>query len=417
MVLHSVNRSLLGRVALFAISLVVSIGIFEAGAALYFKVSEPDHLNYVDVYRHSLEEAQKHKFQYWSPVSVPFFGYVSSGPQANKMGFHSSIEYPYTRRGNEFVIGLFGGSVAEQFFNTLNDSRFKAQMREAMPRIGSRPLVVLNFALGGFKQPQQFIASAYFAESYDLSINLDGFNDVFFVAKGQQAEKPCWADILYSSNEDEAGIKRQLAKLRGDDAQLTEQVIRSKWMSRSAGIYLVWKAISKRRQEEIFKLNQQVFQMANRPLFATDIKTEPFEAGVRNWEKYVRLQAAISKGRQAIFLLQPNQYVAGSKPIAVEEKKLWQNLPDVQERQAILTRTYSLLRQSIQKLQGEGIRAMDLSNAFVHHPEPLYKDDCCHINSRGNEVIGQRLLTILREQSKNSRSFPLARSNPQHSKW
>jgi hypothetical protein len=101
----------------------------------------------------------------------------------------------------------------------------------------------------------------------------------------------------------------------------------------------------------------------------------------------------------------------------VEEKKLWQNLRDVQERQAILTRAYSLLRQSIHKLQGEGIRAMDLSNAFVHHPEALYKDDCCHINSRGNEVIGQRLLSILRELSKSSRSFPLARSNPLLSKW
>ena len=80
--------------------------------------------------------------------------------------------------GDDFVIGILGGSVAGGFaeYAIRNPSHFES-LRQAMPTFARRNLRIVNLANGGFKQPQQFFVAAYFIDKLDLVINIDGFND------------------------------------------------------------------------------------------------------------------------------------------------------------------------------------------------------------------------------------------------
>ena len=83
------------------------------------------------------------------------------------------------RNNSQYVIAILGGSVADQLAKyIISHPKYFEQLREAIPEIGDRPIRVVNLALGGYKQPQQFIVASYFVESLDLTVNVDGLNEI-----------------------------------------------------------------------------------------------------------------------------------------------------------------------------------------------------------------------------------------------
>ena len=38
-----------------------------------------------------------------------------------------------------------------------------------------------------------------------------------------------------------------------------------------------------------------------------------------------------------------------------------------------------------------GVRFHDLTRIFENHPETIYRDTCCHVNQRGNELLGEAI--------------------------
>jgi len=83
--------------------------------------------------------------------------------------------------------------------------------------------------------------------------------------------------------------------------------------------------------------------------------------------------------------LQPNQYVVGSK-IMEEEELSRAVVPDHAYKNGV-ERGYPFLIKAGEELAKEGVRFHDLTMIFVDVEEPLYIDDCCHINERGNEMV------------------------------
>jgi len=79
----------------------------------------------------------------------------------------------------EFIVGVFGGSIASGFFQFV--SEIIADGLAAHPDLKGRKVVVLNFAMGALKQPQTLIYLAYFAsigQKLDMVVNIDGLNDL-----------------------------------------------------------------------------------------------------------------------------------------------------------------------------------------------------------------------------------------------
>ena len=119
----------------------------------------------------------------------PFFGYVMKPGaftnknlklKVNKHGFYSLYDYPFVKTNKkQFIIGVFGGSVANNFAVEEYKNKIFSKKLQIYPEFAAREIVVLNFGNGGYKQPQQLLILNYFlalGQELDLVINIDGFN-------------------------------------------------------------------------------------------------------------------------------------------------------------------------------------------------------------------------------------------------
>ena len=121
----------------------------------------------------------------WGVVEVihPYVGYVldphqniSEKGQISNFGFVSKGSANPIRKKSPhaIIIGVFGGSFALHVYqnSSLLHERFN---------ITGKEIVILNFARGGGKQPEQLSILAYMLSlgaEFDMIINIDGFNEV-----------------------------------------------------------------------------------------------------------------------------------------------------------------------------------------------------------------------------------------------
>ena len=114
----------------------------------------------------------------------PLLGWVSadSAPGYNREGFFSPVEYPSPASPEKFVIGVFGESVAFNFWNWSTQSGAVAKhLKERVPALAEKEIVILNFAKEGYRTPQNVNALSYFllsGQKFDLVVNIGGYNEV-----------------------------------------------------------------------------------------------------------------------------------------------------------------------------------------------------------------------------------------------
>jgi hypothetical protein len=111
--------------------------------------------------------------------------------------------------------------------------------------------------------------------------------------------------------------------------------------------------------------------------------------------------SALSEEAGAIYLhvLQPNQYVEGSKVLDPVELDTAYQPENLTSRAARLG--YPVLREAGPGLRERGIHFVDLTMVFEHEQGTIYRDVCCHYNNRGYEILGEaiaaELVSALRE--------------------
>ena len=107
-----------------------------------------------------------------------------SNVDTNNYGVFSRYDYPYAPNDTEtLAVGIFGGSVSQWF--ALQGARPLIATLQASPGLRSRSILVLNFANGGYKQPQQLLFLNYLlaiGQRLDYVVNIDGFNEVAIAA-------------------------------------------------------------------------------------------------------------------------------------------------------------------------------------------------------------------------------------------
>src|SRR5262249_42680254 len=90
------------------------------------------------------------------------------------------VESPLqTRSHNKLIIGLVGGSLAEQFASSALE--ILANDLKESSYFAGKELVFVRLALSGYKQPQQLLAVNYLLTlggQFDILINIDGYNEV-----------------------------------------------------------------------------------------------------------------------------------------------------------------------------------------------------------------------------------------------
>ena len=347
----------------------------------------------------------------------PYYGF------ANPSLKHAmNAPLPQQRREDTVVIGLLGGSVANYVTPYLQEALerwFAANRRPQQP-------VVLGLAMSAARQPQQTLIVADIllrGGEFDLIVNLDGFNELIHSAglRSRAGVFPFfpagWPNQVNLTG-DELLLAGHIATLRQEQARRAAAGETSllRW-SALFGLVNRWR--QERNAAAIIQRNHELAAMESaytlgkhgpRSWLRAEGETERLQAAARLWYRgsVALSRLAAAAGADYYHFLQPNQYVPDSKPLTPAEQELaYDNV-----YQPVVERGYPLLQDFSQDLPGQGIDYFDLTGIFADHPETLYKDDCCHVNPRGNELLAaamvQRMEPALRRSGGASPAGPVS---------
>ena len=115
----------------------------------------------------------------------------------------------------------------------------------------------------------------------------------------------------------------------------------------------------------------------------------------RNWGKSSVLLHNLMQTQGGLYFhfLQPNQYVAGSKPLGEQERKVAIHLVSPYRRPVEIG--YPYLQAMGASLRGAGIWFEDLTPVFAGMDQELYNDNCCHLNNEGNLILARAIAAAI----------------------
>ena len=104
--------------------------------------------------------------------------------------------------------------------------------------------------------------------------------------------------------------------------------------------------------------------------------------------------AALAKqsGAAYVHVLQPNQYVS-KKPMSPEEQR--RAINPARSGTEFLRVGYAKMRERGEELKKQGIVFHDASGIFGAVPEPVFADECCHLNQTGNRLLAKDVAEVL----------------------
>jgi len=315
-------------------------------------------------------------------------------------------------RANQAVIAVVGGSFAFQFAEE-GLPHLMTRLRE-VPAFRGKTLVGLNAAVRGHKQPQQLMTVAYLlalGERVDVLINLDGFNEITLhpmenAPAHVSPEYPRrWHQRVQGVLSRE-GLRLMLERtaLEIRRARLARTFSHAPWRFLGTA-NLLYLALDRRMETQLADIDRRLLsveQHAGVPLVATgppmEFKSEAEMLAhlVDLWRRSSRAIHGLAAGAGIRYyhFLQPNQYVPGAKPMGRDEQRD-AFTPTAPYRQ-LVENAYPRLRDAGRALVTAGVRFHDLTTVFAEHPEPLYIDTCCHVDTRGNLIVADKIFDAIR---------------------
>lgn len=348
-------------------------------------------------------------------VVHPFLGFVydASKPRGgiplSPFGFVDEAPPLHKRAADRFLVGLVGGSVALQLGVYAKDELVAALAR--CPALAGKRIELVRLGLGGYKQPQQLLTVELLLAlggEFDCIINLDGYNEIALVEENLPHGVPAWyprswARLLDRQPSPDQQLRLGHLVVLRDERSARIATADALWWSPLGQFVWWWRDRSLARQ--IGTLQAEVERAAATPSFAL---TGPGTGGrsgdaarqdmIEVWARASRQLHAVCQahGIRYCHFLQPNQYVAGSKPIGGEEARVALSLDD--PRNIAVAATYPALQAAGAKLAAAGVPFVDLTGIFRDHPEPLYVDFCCHLGGRGNRILAEHVAAGVRRQ-------------------
>ena len=322
-------------------------------------------------------------------------------------GFFSLPDPP--GQGEELSVAVFGGSVAAYFAVDAREAMTRAL--HADPRLRGRRVRVHSIALGGFKQPQMLIALAYLmalGQRFDVVVELDGFNDVAI------------SYLNHKSNGTFPAYPRDWAGLVSETPDLQQQkrigkiAFLQEWRARTARGFsrrplswsvtagLVWKSLDRMISAELSWAREDLATSGGPRRYRVRGPVRHYANDQDLWSDIVGLWGRSSIEMQRLcagagtayyHFLQPNQYLPDSKPMGEAEKAVAYRA-DSPGRLPVEA-GYPLLRAEGARLTGLGVDFHDLSQLYAGVSEPIYIDDCCHVNLKGNALMGEAVAKFI----------------------
>ena len=251
-------------------------------------------------------------------------------------------------------------------------------------QFGAGRFVVFNAAMGGGKQPQQLFKLNYLhllGESFGVVINLDGFNEIALplaenIPLGTPAIQPrAYRALIRSASQDVSCVRR------------SNELARS--FSRWPVLELIGAARIRRCMHKVDLIPSSAARAAAFASHENPASRESIQELVTIWRRSSEEIEALARARGFAYLhvLQPNQYVLGSKTFTVDERKIAVGDSTYPYRLPIETQYAAL------QFAGVAVRnTLDLRDVFRGHRETLYRDLCCHLNNRGVDLLARAIV-------------------------
>ena len=335
------------------------------------------------------------------------------GFTTNNFGFASPYDFPYAKKDpREFVVGIFGGSVAA-WFCQLGAPRLLDQLAKR-PAFRGRTLVPLCLSHEGYKQPQQALLLTYFllrGQRFDLVINIDGLNEVALAGLNDERG----VDVSMPSVMHLDGLRDLI-----DGATLTSEKVRSLAAidAHRQRMNSVASWLSRTRFASIFVVLERYYRIEEARYQAERVRFAALPSAGAAGQSALFITPSIARGEKPLFdeiadlwlrgsiamhdalaaqglpyvhVLQPNQYV-GNRRFGAEEARIALNPESPFKRGA--EHGYPRLTAALRALPApaNGWQIVDATHAFDTEPAPVYVDDCCHYTARGNEILADVVL-------------------------
>lgn len=408
--------------------LLLAVGLETAGNALYY--FKRGKIFYVDV--HATLQAQNGANTVAQAVFHPYYSYIHrvgrSGTYpvggvdiawtTNNVGFQvvtklvqddpHCCDYPMPKREGEILVGIFGGSVASSFALTAQASPEFIEKLAQIPGWAGKRIRIFNFAMPGFKQPQQLITLAYYmslGQHFDLVLNLDGFNEVVSShrnwAAGVEPSYPAdtlWGDWSHTLE------KRALAfdEGNGESYQAAYYRVSARgWQRRGDGCSIAscyaicstlaefdrWRA--HRLEASARKLEEQTTLFPTAITSRSSEKFDIFDYTADQWAASSREMAALVRPTGAMYLhvIQPNQWWKATGDYQpIERDHIYKWVID------LINIGYPRLLSRVPALATSGIPVFDATMLFREFSaREMYVDDCCHYTDKGAKLFGAKI--------------------------
>jgi len=411
----------------YSISLIVSIILLEIACLAFFHSLSGELFEYKTLENRRvariaviLEKIENEEGSQERQMFHPYVGYVGrpsiytgGKTKANKYGMPSAAgyPYPYKKQPNDFVFAVVGGSVAAGFANR-GEKFLKTYLHE---HGFNKNVVLINLAKGGYKQPQQLFHLQYALLSgfeFDAVLNIDGFNDLVFASHNLDNKiNPIFPSGFHMGMLSKMRTSHQFdsrtIKQLSDYYSLYENELRLlSLIQESPFKYSVFFNLLSElwTQRNIIRAKQLEYDLANDsqrtmteefrgPQF--EPKASKYEIAAKIWQQASEMLYAISKANHLIYIhvLQPNQYVEGSKALSENEKKI---AIDPNFKWGIAAREgYRYLISMGKELKHKGIPFYDLTMIFKDSTDDIYVDICCHFENKGNAIMAKNIAEII----------------------
>lgn len=327
-------------------------------------------------------------------IAHPLFGHVSnpSTPGMNNYGFPSKYSYPYFRSPEEIVVGIYGGSVAAALSLILEHQLNISASTRALRSCGRR-FVVLNFAAGAMRQPQQLTTFIHSKDWIDLAINVDGHNELTIEANGGlPPEFPAFSFGLYFLNEQRVSDMRRIFYLRRLQAYLARWPFETESIQKSHVLFWAFGFFDQVLRNWISLINNKLEREIDQTMIPPGRKYTEDPNGTILWTKNLLMQYQLAQAAHIpiFFFLQPTQYTRTLKPMSESEKK--RALSTASQIFDKRIEQFERGQEAVAELNRKGVPIYSLRDLFLNESDEIFIDDCCHLNSQGNELLARKIV-------------------------
>ena len=304
--------------------------IFEITSSLYFEVicnqSNPNIINI------------RNAFYYKRKRPHPYLGYQNSDSNFSQYLLDKEDK-------SKYKIGIFGGSVAQQFCeHELKNNYIKNQMNKRVE--------IICFAQGGYRQPQQTLAFSLYGAYLDHALFIEGSNEFTSRRLRHHIEYPLTrlSSAWYTTTDDFFLTQMKL--------YISEKLLI--W-GRSPNLTFLYSEDSIRKLSQI--LSQQLIERDT----VTNIDSFDIETLSKVWKKSLMLLDTVSSRSKIKVDVVIQPFIGSKKNPTTHEKKFLKN--------STYSKKFETYSNNIKKLPLENIKVTSYLNFFEDSQTKDFLDD------------------------------------------